>query len=103
MIRLEVLVQNKKAVHSERLQKTWWRRGELNSCPNPYPPRHLRVQLLIRVFPFELSPITGGPSGSFINTTKCQSFHLEVVLFNLRQVRSAVCDSTRHADITANR
>jgi len=45
----------------------WWRRRESNPRPQPYSPRHLRVQSTDELFPFPRSPSTGVGSGSFID------------------------------------
>ena len=42
-----------------RLSFEWWRRGESNSCPKPYPLERLRVQPVFGVFPSVTSPPAG--------------------------------------------
>jgi hypothetical protein len=39
------------ALKNEFSDILWWRRGELNPCPKPYPLEHLRVQSVFGVFP----------------------------------------------------
>ena len=47
------------------------------------------MQTVFKDLPFGQGPLSGVPSGSFMDTTKAQSFADEVVPFNLSRVRSA--------------
>ena len=72
----------------------WWRRGESNPCPKPYPHKLLRVEFRICDFPRHNTSEQVLRLGSFISPDRSQSFDRLVPAFNLPAQKGCLNDAS---------